>query len=51
MYALTRPTGIRVSWRAGLNRRQKKPVMLTNDAAFYPINQLQYANKQLRRED
>jgi len=48
-FALTAPSGLRVRWQASTHRRRKKPVML-DASTSHPINQLQYASKQLRRE-
>ncbi|KAH4068851.1 hypothetical protein HBH70_083710 [Parastagonospora nodorum] len=50
-FAFTATDGIKVSWRTGKNRRRKKPVMLVHgDHGGYPINQLQYVNRQLHKE-
>ena len=50
-FALTAADGIKVSWRTGKSRRRKKPVMLVDgDHGGYPINQLQYVNRQIYNE-
>jgi hypothetical protein len=51
-YTLTTPNGAKVRWKAGKNRRQKKPIMFINghNSTSYPINQLLYVNRQLRME-
>jgi hypothetical protein len=52
-FTFVAPDGIKLRWQTGKNRRAKKPVMVVDsekDSEVYPINQLQYVNRQLRKE-
>jgi len=52
-YALTALEGVTVAWRAGSNRRKKKPVMVLDKedgTSHAGINMLQFVNRQLRQE-